>query len=227
MLLRWHVRRLLGRGLRPERFTEMVVGAEYGSTMAVTFDDAFRSVLTFGLPILRDLGVPASIFVPTGQIGGSLMRWPGIDKWSGGPHEGELVGCTWDDIAELAEAGWEIGSHTRTHPRLTSLSDHEVRTELVDSKAECEERLGRPCRSLAYPYGDHDERIVRAARRAGYVAAGTLPARFETTEPLQYPRLFVSRADNRLRFALKTWGPTLRVRRSPLWSLAAYLARRV
>jgi peptidoglycan/xylan/chitin deacetylase (PgdA/CDA1 family) len=194
--------------------------------MAITFDDAFRSVLTLGLPILRDLGVPASVFVPTGHIGGGPMRWPGIDEWSGGPHEHELVGCTWDDIAELAEAGWEIGSHTRTHPRLTSLSDHEVRTELVDSKAECEERLGRPCRSLAYPYGDHDERIVRATRRAGYVAAGTLPGRFETTEPLRYPRLFVSRADNRPRFALKTGGPTLRVRRSPLWNLA-FLARRV
>jgi peptidoglycan/xylan/chitin deacetylase (PgdA/CDA1 family) len=154
------------------------------------------------------------------------MRWPGIDEWSGGPHEHELNGCTWHEIADLAEAGWEIGSHTRTHPRLTSLSDHEVRTELVDSRAECEDRLGRPCRSLAYPYGDHDERIVRAARPAGYVAAGTLPGRFETTEPLRYPRLFVSRADNRLRFALKTGGPTLCVRRSPLWSLA-YLARRV
>src|SRR5262245_45906841 len=138
MLLRWHVRKLLGRGLRPERFTEMVVGGEGQPTMAVTFDDAFRSILTLGLPILRDLGVPASVFVPTGHVGGGPMRWPGIDEWSGGPHEHELAGCTWDDVAELAEAGWEIGSHTRTHPRLTLLSDHEVRTELVDSKAECE-----------------------------------------------------------------------------------------
>ena len=225
-LLSWQVRRLLGRGLRPARFTETVVGTEGQRTVSVTFDDAFRSVRTLGFPILRELGVPATVFVPTAHVGGARMRWPGIDEWSAGPHEPELVGCTWDELAELAEAGWEIGSHTRTHARLTTLTDHEVRTELVDSKAECEDRLGRPCRSLAYPYGDHDKRIAHAAHRAGYVAAGTLPGRFETTDPLRYPRLFVSRADNRLRFALKTAGPTLRIRRSPLWSVA-YVGRKV
>jgi peptidoglycan/xylan/chitin deacetylase (PgdA/CDA1 family) len=149
------------------------------------------------------------------------MRWPGIDEWSAGPHEPELVGCTWDEIAELAEAGWEIGSHTCSHSRLTTLSDHEVRAELVDSKAEIEDRLGCPCRSLAYPYGDHDERVVRATHAAGYVAAGTLPGRFEGDDPLRHPRLFVSRADTRLRFAVKTAPLTLRIRRTPLWGLTS------
>lgn len=219
-LLRSHIRRLLRGGYRPERFTETVVASGGARSMALTFDDAFRSVRTLGFPILRELGVPASVFVPTARVGGAPMRWPGIDEWSGGPHEPELAGCTWDEIAELADVGWEIGSHTCTHSRLTTLSDHEVQTELVDSKAECEDRLGRPCRSLTYPYGDHDERIVRAARRAGYLAAGTLPGRFQATDPLRYPRVFVSRADNRLRFAVKTAATTLRVRRSPLWNLA-------
>jgi peptidoglycan/xylan/chitin deacetylase (PgdA/CDA1 family) len=151
------------------------------------------------------------------------MRWPGIDGWTGGTHEAELAGCTWDEIAELAEAGWEIGSHTCSHSRLTTLSDHEVRAELVDSKAEIEDRLGSPCRSLAYPYGDHDERVVRATHAAGYVAAGTLQGRFETDDRLRYPRLFVGRADTRLRFAVKTAGLTLAVRRSALWSMTALM----
>jgi peptidoglycan/xylan/chitin deacetylase (PgdA/CDA1 family) len=216
-LLHWHLRRLLGRGYRPGRFTDTVLALDARRTMAVTFDDAFRSVRTLGLPILQQLGVPATVFVPTDQVGGTPMSWPGIDEWAGGPHERELVGCTWEELAELADAGWEIGSHTCSHRRLTTLSDHEVRAELVDSKAECEDRLGRPCRSLAYPYGDHDARIARAARRAGYSAAGALPSRFDTADAMQYPRVFVGRADTRLRFALKTAALTVRARRSALW----------
>jgi peptidoglycan/xylan/chitin deacetylase (PgdA/CDA1 family) len=229
LLLHWHVRRLLGRGYRPERFTDTVLASDGRRRMAITFDDAFRSVLTLGLPILRELGVRGTVFVPTGHVGGLPMRWPGIDEWTGGPYERDLVGCAWDEIAELADAGWEIGSHTRSHSRLTTLSDNEVRTELVDSKGECEDRLGRPCRSLAYPYGDYSERIVRAARRAGYLAAGTLPGRLEAADSLRYPRIFVSRADDRLRFAIKTAALTLRARESVLWNVATAgrtLARR-
>ena len=220
VLLAWQLRRLLGRGYLPERFADTVLASNGRRRMAVTFDDAFRSVITTGLPILRDLGVPGTLFVPTAHVGGTPMRWVGIDKWTGTPHERDLVGCTWDEIAELADAGWEIGSHGRSHRPLTTLSDHEVHSELADSKAECEDRLGRPCRSLAYPYGDCDERIARTARQVGYVAAGTLPGRFEVTDSMRYPRVFVSRADNRLRFAVKTAAPTLAVRRSPLWNLA-------
>ena len=100
------------------------------------------------------------------------------------------------------------------------LYEGRFRAELVDSKAECEDWLGRPCRSLAYPYGDHDARIVRATRRAGYSAAGTLPGRFEAFDVMQYPRVFVSRADTSLRFAVKTAALTLLARRSALWNLA-------
>jgi peptidoglycan/xylan/chitin deacetylase (PgdA/CDA1 family) len=218
--LAWQLKRLLGRGLVPGVFTDTVLASNRRRSIAVTFDDAFRTIYTAGLPILRDLGVPATVFVPTAHVGGVPMRWVGIDKWTGTPHERDLVGCTWDEIAELADAGWEIGSHTRSHRPLTTLSDHEVQSELADSKAECEDRLGRPCRSLAYPYGDYDERIVRVARRVGYAAAGTLPGRFEVADSMRYPRVFVSRADNRLRFAVKTAPLPLRARRSALWNLA-------
>jgi peptidoglycan/xylan/chitin deacetylase (PgdA/CDA1 family) len=171
------------------------------------------------LPVLSDLGIPGTVFVPTGHVGGRPMTWPGIEQWAGGPHEAELTGCTWDEIAELAAAGWEIGSHTQSHPHLTALSDEELHSELAESRAACQTRLGVPCRSLAYPYGDYDERVVDAAHRVGYDAAGTLPGRLHAARPLQWPRLFVSHADNARRFALKTARPMLYVRRSILWDL--------
>ena len=78
--------------------------------------------------------------------------------------------CAWGGtgLAELADAGWEVGSHTRSHPRLPQVDDAALARELGDSRELIAERLGRPCESIAYPYGDFDERVVRATAAAGY-----------------------------------------------------------
>ncbi len=132
------------------------------------------------------------------------MSWPGIDGWMGGPHENELRCMSWDQLRGLADEGWEIGSHTHSHPRLPALSDEDLHRELTLSREICAQRLDRPCTSLAYPFGEHDERVVRAAGAAGYSAAGTLPGRLHPPEPLRWPRAGVYHLDTRLRFAAKT-----------------------
>src|SRR2546423_1506780 len=76
----------------------------------------------------------------------------------------------------VAGAGWEIGSHTRSHPHLPALPPDSLEEELKGSRERLEDALGLPCRSIAYPYGDVNRRVVRAAERAGYEAAGTLRA---------------------------------------------------
>ncbi len=63
----------------------------------------------------------------------------------------------WEDLRQLTDVGWEIGSHTCTHPRLTRLDDAALCIELEGSRNDCLENIGR-CDSLAYPYGDVDER---------------------------------------------------------------------
>ena len=89
--------------------------------------------------------------------------------------------------------------------------------ELVESKATVEERLGRDCVTLAYPYGDYDERVVAAAGAAGYAAAGTLPARLPPARPLAWPRLGVYHGDDERRFRLKVSRVMRRLRGSRLW----------
>ncbi|MGH2928033.1 MAG: polysaccharide deacetylase family protein, partial [Solirubrobacteraceae bacterium] len=145
---------LLERGYVPATFTQAVLDPPAPRTLAVTFDDACRSVLEHGGPILRRLGVPATLFVPTAYIGAAEpMAWPGVAHWLDTPHRDELLPLDWSEITSLQAAGWEIGSHTRTHPRLTGLDDARLAEELAGSRAEIEARLGRACGSLAYPFG--------------------------------------------------------------------------
>src|SRR5581483_2153144 len=146
---------MLTRGYRGATFHEAVHSPPAPRTFAITFDDAYRSVIELAFPVLSRLGVPGTVFVPTGFTGSDRpMEWPGIDHWIGGPHEAELLPMTWQDLATLARAGWEIGAHTRTHPHLTELDDATLAEEIRASKRDIESRLGLDCRSFAYPYPD-------------------------------------------------------------------------
>jgi peptidoglycan/xylan/chitin deacetylase (PgdA/CDA1 family) len=210
---------LAGRGYRGATFLEAVTVPPAARTVAVTFDDAFRSVYSLARPVLERLAMPATVFVPTDFPGSAeqAMSWPGIDGWLGGPHEAEMRPMSWEQLDEVAASGWEIGSHTRSHPRLTTLADDALAQELEGSRRDCEGRLGRPCRTLAYPYGDWDERVAAAAGRAGYSAAGTLPARLRHGGPLEWPRVGIYHGDDDRRFRLKASRALRLVRATPLW----------
>lgn len=203
-----HVSMLADRGYRGVTFHEAVTGPT-PKTLAITFDDAYRSVIKLALPILSGVGFVATVFAPTAYVGSEEpMAWPGIDHWRDTEHAEELVPMSWEELDRLAEAGWEIGSHSRTHPMLTQLDDEPLARELADSRRECEEGLGRPCRSVAYPYGDHDERVVRAAREAGYETGSSVYAR-HPPDPLRWPRIGVYHPDHEARFRLKV-SPAMR-----------------
>ncbi|HEY3694480.1 polysaccharide deacetylase family protein [Phenylobacterium sp.] len=130
--------------------------------VAVTFDDAFRSVRENALPALARHGVPATIYVPTGNLG----RQPGWRMETSGDRD-EVV-MTAEEIAALPSDLIAIGSHTVSHPHLTKLSDEEVGEQFGASRAALEGLLGRTIDTLAFPYGDHDARVVELARQAGY-----------------------------------------------------------
>ena len=218
---------LTARGYRGATLHRALADPPADKTVVVTFDDGFRSVATLALPILRRYGLPATVFVPTDHVGtGRPMRWAGIDQWLGTEHEAELLPMGWTELAMLADAGWEVGSHTRSHPRLTRIDDASLRDELLASRETCERELSLPCRTLAYPYGDHDGRVVAAVRAAGYRAACTLPEDFRGDDPLRTPRVGVYHGDGDAVFRLKISPWTRRARRSPLWPAASRAARR-
>jgi peptidoglycan/xylan/chitin deacetylase (PgdA/CDA1 family) len=210
---------LVRRGYRGATFSDAVTQPSAGRTLAVTFDDAFLSVGQLALPILSGLGLPGTVFVPTDfPDSGAPLRWPGVDHWLDTPHARELEPLSWSGLRELADRGWEVGSHTRSHPHLTGLEDGQLADELAGARQALEERMGRPCPSIAYPYGEVDARVVAAAGAAGYVTGAGLPPRIHSPRPLEWPRVGIYHVDSARRFAVKV-SPT--VRRLLAWPPAA------
>lgn len=199
--LEWQLNWLRRHGYESSTFTEIERNGR-GRRVAISFDDAYRSVLEYAEPLLREYGYAGTLFVPTDYVGQKTpMRWPGIDQWYGTEYEDEFLALGWDGISELAGRGWEIGSHTCSHPRLTELRDAELEDELVRSKAECERHLGVACETIAYPFGDHDLRVADFTRRAGYGAGAALAS--PVTSPFRYPRVGVYHLDHHRRFETK------------------------
>lgn len=215
--------RLLARcGYRGVTFTELALAPTPGKVVALTFDDAYMSVRELAAPILQRHGFPGTVFVPTSFIGSTEpMSWPGIEQWLGTEHRDELLPMGWKELRELAADGWEIGSHTRTHPHLTQLEGAELIRELTEAKRECEVGMGATCRTLAYPYGEHDERVTIAAADAGYEAACTLSGKLRDASMLRWPRVGIYQGDLRLRFLLKSLPPSRALRGSRLGRRAA------
>lgn len=212
------LRMLLARGWRGATFTEAVLRPPHRRTVAITFDDGYTSVLEHAEPILERLELPATIFVPTAFMDHRKpLLWEGTAQWEGTPYAGELQGMDWDDLRSLAALGWEIGSHTRTHPRLTQLDEAEANAQLSESRVECSEQIGSQCTSLAYPYGDADPRVAEAAARAGYVAAAGLSSSLARHGPLRWPRVGIYHGDHGWRFRLKVNPAMRRVRATRLW----------
>jgi peptidoglycan/xylan/chitin deacetylase (PgdA/CDA1 family) len=213
------VRFLVERGYRGATFHDAVTAPRSRRTVAITFDDGFCSVAERAFPILASYELPATIFVVTDFVGGtSPLAWSGIDHWRSGRFRSELAPVSWAQLRQLVDAGWEVGSHTCTHPRLTQCGEDQLVRELRDSKESCEQELGITCRSLAYPYGDVDFRVERAASEVGYATAGGLPGRWRGASLLTWPRVGVWHGETLGRFRLKASPAFRRAQTSTAWA---------
>jgi peptidoglycan/xylan/chitin deacetylase (PgdA/CDA1 family) len=197
------LRSLLRRGFRGVSASDVLNGE--GRTLHVTFDDAYKSVAA-ALPVLERLGVPSTVFASTAYAEiGRPLDVPELAEQAAA-HPEELATMDWDELRALSERGVEIGSHTVSHPHLPRLSDAEIDRELQDSRARIEDELGRPCRFLAYPFGEHDARVRAGAERAGYEAAHSLASQTARDEASRFalPRIDLYRRDAVLVTTLKT-----------------------
>jgi len=184
-----------------------VVGSK--NVVAITFDDAFASVIENAVPILRKYELPAGIFVPVGNLG-QKPRWEMPDNCS---DKNEFV-MNKDQIVQLDRDGFEIFSHTVSHLVLTKIDDSRLEAELVESKQTLEEIVGHEVIGISYPHGAYDDRAYKAANRAGYKLGFTIEPRMidSTTDNLMIGRFSVSPRDNMTKFKLKVSGTYQAVR---------------
>jgi peptidoglycan/xylan/chitin deacetylase (PgdA/CDA1 family) len=182
----------------------LAVGRAPAPSIYLTFDDGFRDNHETVMPLLREYGFGAFVFVmPPLLDAGAPFEWPEMrDDQARFPATMRSV--TWSMLEEMKEAGFEVGSHTLSHPHLPQLGGEELRQELWESRLAIKERLGS-CDTLAYPFGEWSEPVAAAAADCGYRFAFTLPTvsgqRHATS--LSIPRVNVDYRDDERRFALK------------------------
>jgi peptidoglycan/xylan/chitin deacetylase (PgdA/CDA1 family) len=126
--------------------------------LAITFDDAYENLASLAWPMLRERGLCATVFVPTGRVGRD-NAW-GEQTARGIPT---LALCDWPALLRMAEEGLEIGSHSVNHAHLDGMEAGLVRAELAVSAETIEARIGRRPRAFCYPYGSWDAQAARIA----------------------------------------------------------------
>lgn len=168
--------------------------------VAVTFDDGYRDNLTNAAPVLAELGIPATVFVVAGYVGGMLG------------HDSEAAALlSWDEVDALDAMGIAVGAHSMTHRRLAQLPDKVQREEVVQSKRLIEERLGHAVESFAYPFGtaaDYSPLTRRLVAEAGFrwAASNRYGVNGPDADRLALRRIWIDATDTLELFQLKTQG---------------------
>jgi hypothetical protein len=133
----------------PVEWFEAIVDASLESGVLIALDDGNASDVEYALPALRERGVAARFFPPTGRIGVS----------------GYL---TADDLAEIRDAGMQIGSQGVRHRPWRTIDTRDLLDELESSRRTLSDVLGQDVTEAALPFGSYDRRVLHATRTAGY-----------------------------------------------------------
>ena len=153
-----HVEWLGSGAVRVTTVDELMTLPDDSDAVAITFDDAFESVATIAAPLLREHGLPATVFVVTGHAG-ETNRWGGRSS----PGIPVMPLLDWPSLARLPESGLSLGAHSRTHPDLTKVDLEAARDEIHGSVDTLERQTGIRPTCFAYPYGRANSAVAAVA----------------------------------------------------------------
>ena len=194
--LRWHLQMLVEmgfRGLSLSEFRDRAITGQLGCTspeVVLTFDDGYQNFAEHAVPILREFGYPATVFIVPACMG-KLPHWYDRDRHIVAELSGRLSSnaieaseilnrinslsqfplMTWAEAKQVSQLGFDVASHSLEHRRLTDLTEHELMHDLSTSRSLLAAQVGSDSRVLCYPYGACDPHVIKAAAAAGYCAA--------------------------------------------------------
>ena len=187
---------------------EEIVRAPARDAVAITFDDAYRSVYEAALPVLERHGFPATVFLPTAYVGGENV-W---DEPTGCP----LGIMSESELRDAAARGLDVQSHGHEHIDMQRSQPDAVRRDIERSVEILTEITGRRPRFLAYPFRTASQESQEIVAAAGFEAAFSIDRVHEGT--FAFERVQVTPRDGEKLFALKTTGRYVRLRNSPFVS---------
>jgi peptidoglycan/xylan/chitin deacetylase (PgdA/CDA1 family) len=129
----------------------------------LTFDDAYESLVTHAVPVLRERGIPALVLPVTDRLGGT-------NTWDTAHGAIKLRLLSTSQLQAMAAEDWAVGTHGRDHSHLVRLSTPALAEQLAGALDDMRVAQVPILPIVAYPHGEHDVRVRAAARKAGYVA---------------------------------------------------------
>lgn len=170
---------------------------------AVTFDDGYENVVENALPELMARSIPVTIFVVTAGLG-RLPEWRTFS--SDGNDQGKTMSAS--QLLALPPDLVTIGSHSATHPVLTSVDERAAKSEVLESRAMLEKLLERKVSLFSFPYGAWNDNLARLCREAGYERVFTIEPVLALTKPNEFVTGWVSvePSDWPVEFLLKLLG---------------------
>ena len=183
--------------------SELKNASQSDKVVAISFDDAYQSAYTHAYPILKEINAPATIYVITDYVGKDNL-------WD--LNVGNIIfqHISWEELQELSDNGWEIGSHTLSHRDLRKLEINDLKKEFILSKELLESKLNIVVKSTSFPFGKFGLRELETAKAIGYLNSAVFYPIFkhfkEEDELFVVKRLGVYLWDTKMFFKFKLSG---------------------
>jgi len=160
----WQIKQLAKKGYNFITFEDVALGKydEKQKNIILTFDDGCESLYFNAFPILKRYNAKAVVYVVTDSIGKRDLLWEDNE------NKEPISILTKPQISEMINKGIEFGSHLCRHVHLPTLTEQEMKNELVESKKYLESEFGIKVYSVAYPFGSYNANVIENAEEAGY-----------------------------------------------------------